>query len=269
MRSLVRRLAFCLLCVAAAPAQEPVSELDRAIEEFKRQTRDLKESSGITAGGAQKAGPGVEWHGRVYEYFRNDFLDAVPHEVAQRGGAKSVLRRNQFGFSVSGPLLIPGLLPRAGETFFTVTYEGVRESIARSRLLTVPILPERNGDYSTVVDAAGRVLEIYDPATTALNPAFDSSRPVTRENLQYNRLPFSDNRIPAFRLDSVARNALSYYPAPNASAGPFFRNNYFVNSPERNTPDGVIIKIDQPLKARHRLSSLTSTSCRLAPTSRS
>ncbi len=254
MRSFAARLALCLMCVAAAPGQQPVSEMDRAIEEFKTQTRGLNQQSGSAASGTQQTGPRGEWHGRVYEYFRNDFLDTVPHEVAQRGGTKSVLRRNQFGFSVSGPVVIPALLPRGSGTFFTVTYEGVRESIARSRLLTVPILPERSGDYSTVVDAAGKVLEIYDPATTALNPAFDPSRPVTRENLQYNRLPFPGNRIPDFRLDSVARKALSYYPAPNASAGPFFRNNYFVNSPERNTPNGVIIKLDQSLKTRHRFS---------------
>jgi hypothetical protein len=42
----------------------------------------------------------------------------------------------------------------------------------------------------------------------------------------------------------VAQKALAFYAAPNASAGPFFRNNYFVNWPETNTPDGVIIKVD-------------------------
>ena len=47
------------------------------------------------------------WHGRIFENFRTDALDAVPHEVRQRGSGKAILRRNQFGFNIAGPLLIP------------------------------------------------------------------------------------------------------------------------------------------------------------------
>jgi hypothetical protein len=224
MRSFFFPLALCLLCHAVAPAQQTASDMDRAIEEFKVQMRDLEKATVSDRKNAPKATSLQGWHGRVYEYFRNDFLDAVPHEVAQRGGDKSVLRRNQFGFSVSGPLVIPGLRPRTHGTFFTLTYEGVRESTSRANLLTVPILPERTGDYSTVVDPAGRILPIFDPGTTRANPSYDPSRPVSQDNLQYTRLPFPGNKIPEYRLDPVAKKALAYYPAPNASAGPFFRN---------------------------------------------
>ena len=243
----------CLVCAAVAHAQPAPSEMERAIQEFNLRTSDLEQPAAGQGGGAKSA-PIQGWHGRVYEYFRNDFLDAIPHEVAQRGGTKSVLRRNQFGFSVSGPLAFPGLRPRSRGTFFTLTYEGVRESIARAKLLTVPIPAERSGDYSSVVDPAGKVLPIFDPNTTTPNPAYDSARPVTPDNLQYTREPFPGNRIPDSRLDPVARKALAFYPEPNAGAGPFFRNNYFVNSPERNTPDGIILKLDQAAGERHRLS---------------
>ncbi len=254
-----RALAVCACCATGAVAQQktnqqPASEMDRAIEEFRIQTRSLEAPGRQMAVRVKTSPQRQEWHGRVYEYFRNDLLDAIPHEVAQRGGTKSVLRRNQFGFSVSGPVIVPKLLPKGSGTFFTLTYEGVRESIARANLLTVPILPERRGDYSTVVDPAGRVLQIFDPETTSTNPSYYPSRPVSRDNLQYTRLPFPNNSIPAHRLDPVAQKALEYYPAPNASAGPFFRNNYFVNLPERNTPDGMILKVDQAWRERHRFS---------------
>src|SRR5262249_40563747 len=46
----------------------------------------------------------------------------------------------------------------------------------------------------------------------------------------------------------------SYYPQPNAAAGPFFQNNYFVNSPEANTANGIVGKFDQPVTERSRIS---------------
>ena len=54
------------------------------------------------------------------------------------------------------------------------------------------------------------------------------------------------------RLDAVAQRALAGYPAPNAAVGPFFRNNFFIHSPEENQANGMIAKIDHTLKERHR-----------------
>ena len=104
MRYLLRRCVLCLLCAAPVSAQHS-AEMQRAIQEFEVQTRGLEK---VARGTVRQQAPAQRWHGRVYEYFRNDFLDAIPHEVVQRGGTKSVLRRNQFGFSLSGPVAIPG-----------------------------------------------------------------------------------------------------------------------------------------------------------------
>src|SRR5262249_35239689 len=104
-----------------------------------------------------------------------------------------------------------------------------------------------------IVDDAGLPLSIYDPASTAPNPAFDPAQPVTTGNLQYMRDPFPGNVIPASRLDPVSLKAVSYYPLPNTDVGPFFRNNYFINAPESNTANGMIGKVDQSLKDRHRV----------------
>ncbi|MFN7939942.1 MAG: hypothetical protein U0R19_41830 [Bryobacteraceae bacterium] len=247
--------AAILLCSWAALGQSkspPSPDLQRAAEVFKSESRamGLREDSPVKAASSSTKGP--RWHGRLFENFRNDFLDAVPHEVFQRGGNKAILRRNQFGGNISGPVLLPKLYDGGRATFFTFTYEGMREKIGRSSLRTIPTLPERTGDWSATVDSAGAPLPIYDPDTTAPNPAFQPNQPVTTDNLQYNRLPFPNNRMPTSRLDPVAVSALQYYPAPNSDAGPFFRNNYFAFLPEFNKANGIITRIDHNLGTRHR-----------------
>ncbi|MGB9612373.1 MAG: hypothetical protein ACPL7M_15475, partial [Bryobacteraceae bacterium] len=218
---------------------------------------------------ARGAGPRwSEYHGRLYHNFRNDILDAVPHEIRQRGGTKNLLRRNQFGFSVSGPVVIPKLYDGSRRTFFSLNYEGVRERIARSSLRTVAIEPERRGDFSLTVDQSGAPLRIYDPATVRANPLYNPALPVSADNPEFLKDPFPANRIPDARQDPVARRALEYYPLPNANAGPFFRNNYFIVSPETNTADGMIGRLDHTFLEKHRLSASWSFTNGFAGTAR-
>ena len=234
-----------------APAAKP--ELSEALRIYREQIgRVMKKPEGPLAPTAQKTRK-VEYHGNFYEYLRNEALDALPHEVKQAKGEKSILRRNQFGFNLTGPLRIPKLWQGTGKTFFSLTYEGTREKISRSFLSTVPTMPQRTGDYSDLVDNAGSPVTIYDPLTTRPNPALDPSQPVSWDNLQYLRDPFPENVIPLDHIDPVSRKLMEYYPVPNAKVGPFLRNNFFVNGAETNTPNGLIWKVDHSLGGRHKL----------------
>ncbi len=237
---------------------KPLSELERAAEEFKTLTRELGLRLDSPLKQTNSGGSRMVWHGRLFENFRNDVLDAVPHDVVQRGGTRNLLRRNQFGFNVGGPVIVPRLYDGSRTTFFNISYEGVRERIGRSYLRTVAIGPERSGDFSQTVDSAGAPLSIYDPLTTRLNPDFDPSLPVSTGNLEHRRDPFTSNTIPVTRLDPVALRTVALYPLPNAGAGPFFRNNYFVFSPETNYADGMIFKLDHAVAARHRFTGNAS-----------
>ena len=152
-----------------------------------------------------------------------------------------------------GPSTVPKLYNGSGKTFFTFSFEGMRESIGQSRLNTVPTAAERIGDWSHTVDAAGNPLPIFDPASTVLNPSFRPDLPIGSDNLQYTRQQFPGNRIPLPRLDPAAQQALGYYPEPNANAGPFFQNNYFVVSPETNRATGFIATVDHTFLEKHRL----------------
>src|SRR5580692_99487 len=227
--------ALCVfVCLAGFSGAESTSEVQRAIDEFKIQTANL----GLRVDSPVKSAPARnllrDWHGRLYENFRNDFLDAVPHEIVQNGGDKGVLRRNQYGFNIGGPFFVPGLTDGKSNTYISLSFESVHERISRASLHTIPTMDERTGDYSHTVDEAGDPLIIYDPNSTRPNPAYNPSQPVSVTNLQYLRDPFPGNLIPVDRLNPVALAALKLYPAPNAAIGPFFQNNYFVDSPEVN-----------------------------------
>lgn len=242
---------------AAAPTadQQPSgttkrpAELQRALEEFRIQIGKLgdgKKGNNVV-GGRQNS-----LTGRLYEYLRNDLMDAIPHQVRQFGGNKNLLRRNQYGATVSGPVRLPWLYDGRGRTFFSFSFEGTRERIAQSTLLTLPTNRQREGDFSDLVDNAGAPLTIYDPATTRPNPAYDPQRPISIDNLQYLRDPFPGNRIPVSRHDRVARALIALYPRANSSIGPFLLNNYWINSPFENRADGIISKLDHTLNKKHQ-----------------
>jgi hypothetical protein len=254
MNRFVRTLS-AFICFAACgwPQQQPPDETQRAIDEFKTQTAKLGLRADSPEQVEQTRSLLHDWHGRLYENFRNDAMDALPHEIRQNGGDKGLLRRNQFGFNVSGPLFIPRITHGKSNTYLSLSYEGVRERIARTHLLTIPNAAQRTGDYSGVVDPAGNVLPIYDAETTRVNPAYDPTQPVSHTNLQYLRDRFPRNIIPASRLDPVAVAALQLYPQPNTDIGPFFQNNYFIASPEINTANGMIGKVDHAFGERQHV----------------
>src|ERR1019366_4647733 len=66
---------------------KPPSPLSQAADEFKVLTRDLGIRPESPPNAQGHRGPKMVWHGRIYENFRNDILDAIPHEVRQNGKA--------------------------------------------------------------------------------------------------------------------------------------------------------------------------------------
>ncbi len=240
---------------AKTTSKEPdpqVTEMKKALRVFKSEAERLGLFD-VRTGSALNQSLADLWHGRLYEYIRNDAFDAVPHEVVQRGGERNVLRRNQFGFSVSGPVFIPKIYDGRRRTFVTFSYEGTRQRVGRSFLNTIPTSQQQQGDFSDVVNKAGAPVTIYDPDSTRLNPVFDPSQNVSASNLEYIRDPFPNNVIPASRLDPVARSMADNLPRPNISVGPFLRNNYWVNPPQIERPDGFLAKVDHSLFERHKI----------------
>lgn len=233
-----------------SPVRRPPSELQKAVQEFRVQIGQI----GSGTGQFKSVGKQNTYTGRLYEYLRNDAFDALPHEVKQRGGTKSLLRRNQFGFTLSGPVRFPHVYDGRNKTFFSLSYEGTIEKIAQSSLFTIPTAPERSGDFSDYVDSAGQPVKIYDPLTTRPNPAYDPTQAISETNLQYLRDPFPNNTIPSSRIDPIARTLVAMSPTPNIAVGPFLQNNYFINNPYENRANGVLAKLDHTLTGKQQIS---------------
>ena len=148
-------------------------ELEKALQEFRVQAERVSSTATGPGNGNGSRPKTRDYRGNLYEYLRNDALDALPHQVRQANGTKSVLRRNQFGFNLTGPVRIPWLYNNRDNTFFSATYEGTREKIARPYLANIPTVQQRAGDFSDLVDNAGEPIAIYDPLTTRPNPDFN------------------------------------------------------------------------------------------------
>jgi hypothetical protein len=232
-----------------------------AIQEFKVQTSDYSAQFG-RAGGAIlnatiKTGTN-SLHGTVWEFLRNDKMDAADWFEDAGGIKKGALRQNQFGASIGGPI-------KKNSVFFFGDYEGLRRRQGTVFTSNVPTMAERNSGYTDLsdlingqsgpahTDLLGRTLPygtIFDPATTRAVTA-NTLDPVTgliANGTGYVRDPFSTcaasttdftganivacglNHLPAARLDANAIKLLNVYPTPNNNR--LFQN--FTSSPMLN-----------------------------------
>src|SRR5438094_155862 len=149
------------------------------VQEFKVQQNTFSAQYGWSTGNVinvvTKSG-GSSLHGDMYEYLRNGKLDANSFFNGISNTPKPNSHRNQFGFSVSGPVYIPGLYKQRNKTFFFFNYEGHRENDPLTApLSTTPIGAFRTGDFQALLgsnigtDALCRPVlagQIYDPFTT-------------------------------------------------------------------------------------------------------
>jgi hypothetical protein len=219
-----------------------------AIQEFRVLTTAYAPEWGRTSGGvvtfATKSGTNV-LHGSVFEYIRNSLLDANGFNANAAHRAKPHFQRNQFGYSLGGPVVLPHLYHGQDRTFFFSTYEGLRQSQAGSFLGTVPTGLERNGDFSQTRDANGTLIKIYDPRTTVADPQHPG---------QYIRTPFANNQIPGSYLNTVGANVLKAYPMPNQPGqGASSVNNYFSNATTSSTQNTIHLRIDHRFSDSHSI----------------
>jgi hypothetical protein len=173
-----------------------------AVQEFKVQTGSYSAEMGGAGGGqiniVTRSGTN-KLHGTVYEFLRNDALDA---RTFNEMGSSSHLVRNNFGASLGGPII-------RNKTFFFANYEGLRHTKADTMIATVPTESEVLGDFT----ASG--ITIYNPFSARPNPTFDSTKPVSAANPQIIRDPFLGNVIPPNLIDpAVSLFLRKYMPMP-------------------------------------------------------
>lgn len=173
-----------------------------------------------------------QFHGSLYEFLRNTDLNARQYGIPNR--PKDL--ENDFGGSIGGPLKLPGIWGAHHQTYFFFNYEGLRiRGGAVTPTLSIPSMKERQGDFSDWRDATGKLIPIYDPATTKVDPVTGQ---ITRQQFMGcdgntpNVICPSDPRLQS----SLASQWFKYLPTPTFP-GPL--NNYVVPFPVANTATGT------------------------------
>lgn len=200
-----------------------------AIEEFRVEAGWYSAEYG-TQSGAQIVAtirPGTnEFHGVLFEFLRNDILDAR-NFFELPGRAKQPLRRNTFGGVLSGPIL-------RNRTFFTANVEMFRERRSSQGFGIYPSEAMRRGDLTE---------SYFRRADSSLIPIQDLDA----------RAPFPGNQIPASRVSPIAQKLFQFWPSPNLSSTFNGQNNFNGVSRNRDSDDQMFLRVDHNFNDRNRL----------------
>ena len=222
-----------------------------AITEFTIDTNGFKAEYGNAGGGVitfvSKSGTN-QLHGVAYDFLRNDDLDARGFFAPTR----SIYKQNDFGVAGGGPVIIPKVYNGRNKTFFYLSYEGFRNRLGANGVISSVPTPEMyTGDFSKWVDQSGKLLTIYDPATTVANP----------NGSGFVRTPYANNQIPKSQFSAVTNQIIPYAQilkpniaglVPGTSA--YVRNNFITTSGTTVSPtDKGSVKIDQEIGSKQRL----------------
>ena len=125
-----------------------------SIGEFRVESGVLTADHGRYSGGVitmnTKSGTN-EYHGRLFEYFRNQILNSNDWTDKSLGNPRLPFHQNNYGFSVGGPLSIPHVYNGKQRTFFFFAWEGERYDTGQTVVSTVPTLLQRDGDFSQTI----------------------------------------------------------------------------------------------------------------------
>jgi hypothetical protein len=197
-----------------------------SIEEVNIVTSSMDAEQGLAGGAAinvqTKSGTNV-LHGSGFEYFTNQALKAWPMrfgDAALNTGKKPEASFNQYGGTVGGPIA-------ANKLFYFVSYEGTRDHRVVDRTITIPTATMLRGDFS------GAGTPIYDPLTGNADGTGRTQFQVLPGDPNYALCdtatnPQCLNIIPAARMDPIAQQIASHFPAPTFDR---LTRNYFAQAP--------------------------------------
>jgi carboxypeptidase family protein len=241
-----------------------------SIQEVAIQTSNFAAEFGQVGGGmfnvTMKSGTN-QFHGTVYDYFVNEVFNAGnPFNTGNpAGNPRPRNRRQDWGFTIGGPVWIPKVYNGHDKTFFFFNWEQYREHVdINNQLETVPTTAYRTGDFTSAIppgaapigtDPLGRPIfagEVYDPNSTRQGPSGQI------------RDPFSNQFISPTLFDPVAAKIQALFPAPT---GPGVVNNYIPNIPTSRITQIPSLKLDQSIGSKGRLSFFWQETKTTAPLS--
>jgi hypothetical protein len=156
------------------------------------------------------------FHGSVFEFLRNSALDArnyFDHPSVVEPGRIPPFRRNEFGFTNGGPVIVPHLYDGTGKTFYFGQYQGFRQILGTTQVLPVP----------TALERTGRDTRAFPGDTLIIRP------------------------------DPAIAKILARYPLPNNPTGPYGVNTYAASSKVETNANQFSVRLDQVLSAKSHL----------------
>ena len=153
-----------------------------------------------------------------------------------------------WGGSAGGPI-------KRDKTFFWASNEGYHTGTVWTRVLTVPTLLQRAGDFSQTFDSNGNLVKIYDPLTTcgrlgnppcAIDPK-TGSEIITRQQ-------FPDNKIPAARMNATGLALMKFFPDPKRPGDASGRDNFPASDVLLDNTHQVTGKLDHTFNSKHSIS---------------
>lgn len=216
-----------------------------AIEEFKIQQANFSAEFGNSGGAVVNVvtrSGGNQYHGELFEFFRNNVLNANAFFANEAGLSQAHLTRNDFGGTLGGPII-------RDKTFFFFDFNGIRALTgATSSLAGVPDAAERGGNFG---ELCGRVNGTFNASGVCSNPAGQIYDPYTgqpnaqnnaigRAPIPFNNLatyvspgnpaiPFGLGNLPAGPgniIDPVGAKLIQAFPLPNLGVGTSAYNPY-------------------------------------------
>ncbi len=185
-----------------------------AIGQFKVQTNNPTAEFGVFGGAVvnltMRSGTN-EFHGSLFEYLRNDKLNARDFFAPERAPFKT----NQFGGTIGGPIV-------KNKAFFFGDYQGLRQRQGRTFLINVPTPLMRQG----ILTEGDSPPEIFDPLTGQ---------------------PFPNRTIPADRINPISRQVADIWPLPNR---PGLTSNFLENTTLKGRTDAFDVKVDVNIAER-------------------
>ncbi len=208
--------------LTVAPSLESIQEVSVLANNFQA---EYGNRGGTVVNIVTKSGTN-QFKGAIFDYLRNEALNANSWDNNFNGIEKQRYRFNYFGGNLGGPI-------QRGKLFFFYNYEKFKQErpgdVLRGR---VPTELERNGDFSQTVNADGTRPTIYMPGTQfSGNPDIIASR-----------------IIPSHLINPLGRALMNSFPLPNNPSDP---NNNFIMPYERKDPrQSQALKIDWNLSTK-------------------
>src|SRR6266404_9000359 len=198
-----------------------------ALQEFKVQTgvypaefgREITQINVLTKSGTN------QYHGALFEFFRNDKLDATQYAFTALRPSKDPFKWNQYGFTLGGPVWLPKLFNGKDKLFFMSNYESYRKRGNTTGLYSLAPVAVQGGDFSAIS------AKIYDPTTHVL--AADGKTIIATQ--------FPGNIIPQARISSISKKLLEFYRTPTL---PGVVNNYVTALARPQNRDQFVLRMD-------------------------